>query len=66
MKRENLRKVQVFEYDFDKENYRVIEKIVFQGYFHKYVERPRSITAIIEQEDGRLKEVYISDFRFLD
>lgn len=66
MKKENLRKVEVFKYDFDDKNHIFIEKIAFQGYFHEYVKKPREITAIIEQEDGRLKEVYITEFRFLD
>lgn len=66
MKRENLRKVEVFEYEYDEENNLFIEIPSYQGYFHEYIKNTHIPRAIIEQENGRLKEVYISDFRFLD
>lgn len=66
MKRENLRKVEVFEYEYEYESKRFIEKPLFQGYFHEYVKNASRPEAIIERENGLLEKVSIYNIRFLD
>lgn len=64
MKRENLRKVEVFELEY--ENNQTISKPLFQGYFHKYTENALRTEAIIERDNGLLEKASIYNIRFLD
>lgn len=64
MKRDNLRKVEVFECEY--ENNQVVSNPLYQGYFHEYIKNTSRPEAIIEQENGLLKKVSIYDIKFLD
>ncbi|MFR4583227.1 hypothetical protein [Clostridium cadaveris] len=64
MKRENLRKVEVFELEY--ENNQTASKPLYQGYFHEYIKNASRPEAIIERENGLLEKVSIYNIRFLD
>ena len=64
MKRENLRKVEVFELEY--ENNQTASKPLYKGYFHEYIKNASRPEAIIERENGLLEKVSIYNIRFLD